>query len=351
MICRKCNQVAPDGDFCAICGAKQEETRTKRKRGNGEGSVYKRGNAWMAARAIFRNGKRISITKGGFKTKKAALEWLAIPPKPTTDKVTFAQVYYEWSATHYSTITPKRKQILTAAYNSCPQLHDEYWRDVGLVEMQAAVDALTDKYYPRKNMKALFAGMGEYAIITGYAEKSYAEYIKLPPEPIPHKTPFTPAEAQKLWDCYNSTGNIYAGATLLMIYTGMRLGELLGLKAEDVHIEDGYMMGGIKTAESKAGEIIIIDKIKPLVQRLIVDKAFTAMTDTTFRKHFDRLLEDLGIQPHTPHECRHSTASLLAEAGVQPAIIQSVMRHTRYSQSAEYTHIGRKAKIDALNVI
>ena len=66
---------------------------------------------------------------------------------------------------------------------------------------------------------------------------------------------------------------------------------------------------------------------------------------------FDRLLEDLGIQPHTPHECRHSTATLLAEAGVQPAIIQSVMRHTRYSQSAEYTHIGRKAKIDALNVI
>ena len=41
----------------------------------------------------------------------------------------------------------------------------------------------------------------------------------------------------------------------------------------------------------------------------------------------------------------------LAKKGVQPAIIQAIMRHTKYSQSAEYTHIDRQTKIDALNIL
>ena len=352
MICKKCKKTVPDGAFCIECGARQEGTEhPKKKRGNGQGSVYRRGPGWAACHTTYRNGKRIVAKKAGFKTKKAALEWLTTPNKPTPATVTFTEIYEEWKGTHYPSVTQKRRQILTAAYNSCSKLHNEYWKDIGLKEMQAAVDGLSDKYYPRKNLKALFAGMSEYAVIAGYAEKSVAEYVKLPPEPTPHKVPFTAAEAERIWAHYNGTGDVYAGATLMMIYTGMRLGELLKLDKENVHLEQGYMLGGIKTAESKAGEIIIIERIKPIVQRLIVDEELKPMSDTSFRKHFDTMLEELGIPAHTPHECRHSTATLLAEAGVQPAIIQAIMRHTRYSQSAEYTHIARKVKIDALNEI
>lgn len=341
----------PDGPFCCRCGAKQEQqSRTSRRRGNGQGSVYKRGKHWEAQQTRYRNGERIVERKSGFNTKKEALAWLLVPRKPDSN-ITFKQLYNEWNPTHYPSITEKREQILKSAFESCKDLHNELWSDIGIKEMQAVVDAMPNKYYPRKNVKALFSALGEYAIINGWADKSFAEYVKLPPEPIPQKTPFSTKEVSLLWEHYNKTKNIYTGAILIMIYTGMRYGEISTVKPENIHVDEGYMTGGIKTAESKAGEIIIIDLIKPLIKDILLSGALPKVTNTAFRKHFDRALKDAGCSEHTPHECRHSTATLLAEAGIQPAIIQAIMRHTKYSQSAEYTHIGRKAKIDSLNSI
>lgn len=214
--------------------------------------------------------------------------------------------------------------------------------------MQLLVDTVSDKYYPKKNIKALFAALGEYAVIAGYSEKTFAQYIKLPPEPIPQKTPFTEREIELLWADYNA-GNDFTGSILIMLYTGMRCGEMMGMKPENIHLDEGYMMGGIKTAAGRAGEIIIIDKIKPLVKKMLVDGCLPKTSDTAYRKKFDHALQRAGCNPHTPHECRHTTATILAKAGVQPAIIQSIMRHTKYSQSAEYTHVDRNTKINALS--
>lgn len=351
MICRKCKKEVPDGAFCIECGTKQDIERNSRRRGKGEGSVYKRGKSWYACHTTYRNGKRILNKKGGFTTKKAALEWLAVPDKPTGPTITFKQLYDEWSPTHYPSITRKRELILINAFNSCPMLHDEYWRDIGVKEMQAAVDALDpEKYYPKKNLKALFAAMSEYAVIAGYADKTFAQYIKLPPEPVPEKTPFTEDEVQRLWNDYKA-GNEFTGAILIMIYTGMRYGELVNVRPEDIHLDEGYMKGGIKTAAGKAGEILIIDEIKPLVKQLMMDEQLKEFSNVTFAKKFNKALARAGCGKHTPHECRHTTATLLAKKGVQPAIIQAIMRHTKYSQSAEYTHIDRQTKIDALNIL
>ena len=52
--------------------------RKTRARGNGDGSVYKRGSTWAACVTIYEGGKeRKTKTKYGFETKRAAL--LALP--------------------------------------------------------------------------------------------------------------------------------------------------------------------------------------------------------------------------------------------------------------------------------
>lgn len=87
-ICIKCGTELPDrAQFCHMCGKKQAATEKKRAstcRPNGTGSVYKRGKTWMCSVVlgyiILDNGKRKAVrpTKGGFKTKKEAMEYLPI---------------------------------------------------------------------------------------------------------------------------------------------------------------------------------------------------------------------------------------------------------------------------------
>lgn len=50
--CRKCSaELPPEALFCHLCGAKQEVTvrpHGVKKRGNGQGSAWKRGSTWSA---------------------------------------------------------------------------------------------------------------------------------------------------------------------------------------------------------------------------------------------------------------------------------------------------------------
>ena len=151
-----------------------------------------------------------------------------------------------------------------------------------------------------------------------------------------------------MWRDYAQTNDPYTASALVMIYTGMRYGELTQATPELVHLSDGYMLGGRKTEAGKTGEIILVPIIRSIVKQLVVDGGLPRVSDTAFRKHFDAALKRAGVRPHTIHECRHTTATVLAIAGVPPAIISDVMRHTSYVQTMEYTHASRAAKLEAV---
>lgn len=70
MICIKCKRDGPDGAYCVHCGAKQDAKRNGRRRANGQGRVYKRGNGYQATITFYRAGVRMTRSKGGFSTKK-----------------------------------------------------------------------------------------------------------------------------------------------------------------------------------------------------------------------------------------------------------------------------------------
>ena len=88
MKCRKCRVEIPDDcKFCPQCGAKVTLSKHTKSRGNGTGSVYKRGKVWVAAKTtgyyIDGDGKvkRVVRTKSGFKTKREAQEYLPLLTK------------------------------------------------------------------------------------------------------------------------------------------------------------------------------------------------------------------------------------------------------------------------------
>lgn len=324
------------------------------KRGNGQGSVFKFGKGYRAQLTHYESGKRYTKTKAGFKTKRAALEWCALNNcwAAFDASPSFADVYKEWSAAHYNTISEKRVQMYTYVYIHSESLHKQRFKDLGVRHFQTVINDQKDSYNTRKLFKVVYGMMSDYAIKAGYIGTNYARLCELPPEPKPIKRAFNEEEIAMIENLYASTNDLAAGAAIIMIYTGMRWGEISTIKPQNIHLEEGYLIGGIKTDAGKRGEIILIDRIKPIVQDLMIPtNRIGKLSSEGFRKAYNAMQEKLGIDRHTVHECRHTTATMLAKAGVQPAVIADIMRHTSYTQTMDYTHTQRDDKRKALQSV
>lgn len=323
------------------------------KRGNGQGSIIReRNRTYTAVATSYASGTRETRKKRGFLTKLDASRWLAQVcwANPViTHAITFSELFEEWIPLYEAHVSTKRGSIIRGLYKRCSRLYNMRWTDVGLRHMQMIINEMPESFYPRRDMKVMFSLLAEYAVQSGYSDKDLTGALKLPQKTDPHKEPFTPDEVELLWRDYDRTHDVYTAAALVMIYTGMRVGELVQATPDLVHLADGYMMGGRKTKAGKEGEIILVPQIRPLVKQLVVDGGLPRVSDTAFRKHYERALARAGTRPHTIHECRHTTATALALAGVQPAIISAIMRHTSYAQTMDYTHVGRGAKLEALS--
>ena len=335
------------------CGAKLAAPVAARKkstkhRGNGEGSVYQEARyngKWTACVTVYADGVRYQRTKRGFDRKKdaiAALQEMRFGPEPVeAGEITFAQLYTRWSAEYFKTCSDSKETAYSIAYKRCQPLYHRKWRSVRLSEMQAIVDE-RPSYYTARDVKNLMSLMGQYAIRHEYFEKNRAENITLPPCTTAEKQAFTEEEIIKLWEDYER-GNDFTAYALVMIYTGMRPGELKQMKKADVHLDEDppYMTGGIKTENGKNRVFPIADDILPLV-RDMYDRGrrkLLEMNDDTFRSRFDDMCARAGTRPLKPHECRHTFCTLLAVRDVQPGVIMKIAGHAKYQTTAGYTHI------------
>jgi len=325
--------------------------KKNKSRGNGQGTVYKDGKYWRAQVTHYEGGDRATKSKSGFKSKTEALRWCALNADFADAGIcpTFERVFAEWSAAHYPTISAKKQQQYDHVLDASGKIAKRKFNELTVRHFQMVVNEQKETHAVRKLFKNVYSMMSVYAIRNGWATVNYAELVELPPEPTPDKHPFTVDEVKRVSDYWEKTHNMYAGACLIMIYTGMRWGEISTIRPENIHLEDGYLTGGIKTTAGKAGEIILIDQIRPIIAEVMLPvNRVGKVTSEGFRKMYNQMLDAAGVPRHTVHECRHTTATLLALQGVQPAIISAIMRHTSYAQTMDYTHIPRAAKLEEL---
>ena len=159
---------------------------------------------------------------------------------------------------------------------------------------------------------------------------------------------FSADEIKKLWE-HSDNPNVQI--ILFMIYTGVRVGELLALKKQDIHLDDGYIIGGEKTEAGRNRVIPLPPNIPELkkylsswIDKSSKDKIF-CISYQKFCDGFYKGLAEAGIvsdktENHpTPHSTRHTFASISAAAGMQPENLQKIIGHASYSTTAEiYIH-------------
>lgn len=363
MICVKCGKEAPDAPFCALCGWKQKENPVRRtRRGNGQGYVYKRGNAWYAQATLYStsemiDGKKVyrrkTRTKGGFKTKKEALDHLASLAENQGRRMpTLLDLYKQFEKADLPKLSKDKQSGYKKARERIDALMGREIDSITVAEMQEIVDTKATSYYTARDIKTLFSKLYQKAMPDKYVTVNLSQYIILPELVEAETQPFTADEVQKLWEAF-ANGDTFAGYPLLMIYTGMMPGELFACKKDMIDYDKCEIWGcGKKTQKRKDVPIVFPSFISPVLEELANSsdsEKLVSCCDAHWYDAYHKMTKRIGVRDLPPYSCRHTTGTEAAKLNLSAPIIQNLMRHSRITTTQRYIHLGTDETHAAVN--
>ena len=160
----------------------------------------------------------------------------------------------------------------------------------------------------------------------------------------------------------------------LAISTGMRLGELLGLKWDDIDFEQGILKVQRQLIKSEHGYEFALPKTKAGIrqiklgsrtievlkshlqfqqtEKMIVGDSWkdnnmvfpatigTPMNRSNLRKRYKKVLSNAGLPPIRFHDLRHTAASLMLNNGIPIFIVSKRLGHAQPSITLDvYGHL------------
>lgn len=334
------------------------------KRPNGSGSVYNAGGRrrkpWRAVANV--NGQRIPV--GYFESKTDALDALALyglKPASSKDNYTLERIYEEMSEIRFRDISKQTYNNYQAGFKHLITLHKCRFKDIRASDYQKIIDelAVTKSRSTLEKVKTVAVMVSTYGMENDIIDKNYGSFVKLPKAARGTKTAFSEIEVAKI---EQAVGKIpFADCILIMIYSGWRINEFLGLTLESYNAAEQTLTGGLKTEAGKDRTVPIHPKISALVaawaakkgKRLICKGDGSKYTDKYFRENcYLPALRQIGVRELYPHECRHTFATLLHKRGVDAKTIAELMGHTDYSVDAEtYIHVDNEELKKAVSTL
>lgn len=348
---------------------------------NGYGSVIKLGGNRRRPYAVrvtagwTSDGKAIYKYLGYFEKRvdaiKALAEYNINPYDLNGATLTFKQVYELVAKKEFENCSKQKKGCWVAAFKKCESIHDRKIQDLKTVELQAVIDDCdTRSKSTLTNILTVFHAVFKYALQNDYIQKDYSKFVEINKTTERKiKNIFTDDEIKKLWE---TKDNFYSKITLILIYTGFRVNELLTMQMEHVHLQEGYFQYGLKTKSGKNRIVPIHNRILPLIVKLY-DMNFTRAATSlpnwqhsyfitgdngcqvpynSFSQGLQRHFNDIGISCHTAHECRHTTASLLAKYGANDLYVKRILGHISNDITKDvYTHVDIKELTETINLI
>lgn len=254
--------------------------------------------------------------------------------------ITLRQLFNEWLPIHSQSITNSAVKSYNIAFKHISNIADISITDIHFQHLQNVINSMHVKglsYSSCKKVRTLLNQLFNYAIIKDYPITNYAQHLNIGPNrPTIKRRVFTRQQINKLWAIDAS----YSRMILILLYTGLRIGELLNLRRQDINRRSSYLI--VRHAKTKAGEGRIIPlhhRITPLIEQVYnaADNYLFPISYTSFRKHFHEIMKQLNCK-HTIHDTRHTFASLL-DAVAPPNDLRSLLGHKQGDITTRvYTH-------------
>ena len=377
------------------------------KRANGEGTIVKNirngiQKGWRASITIGigDNGKikRKEFTgKTQQEVKKKLEEYkkeMLLGTISSDDKITVSEWYHTWLFDY------RIKDLKPKSFEKYEGIYRNYIKDseLGKIKLKDLRATHIQRYYnklqdtkPISTIKGINTRLkpclGE-AEKQGYIQKNYCKMVTLPKDNNKKTIQVLTQQQQKLF-IEAIKGHKLEVLFLIALGTGLRLGELLGLKWSDIDFNTGILtvnrtLSRVKNQTTGKYEIIeqtpktknsnrtipipndILNKLKEhkknqSKQRLFVGEGYinnnyvftddigNPIDDKRPGRNLKSTLAKLSIEPIKFHALRHTYATRLFEANVPPKTVQVLMGHYDISITMDiYTHVMEDAKLEAI---
>lgn len=330
------------------------------------------------------NGKRKQKKRRGFKTKKEAqAAFIELQNEVNNgtyiepSKLLVKDFLYEWFKLKKTTISHQTCQVYDRILeiHIIPSLGTMKLIDLKTIHIQSYINTLHEKGYAPETIKKFFNIIRNalaHALDMELISSNSANKVKLPS--ISRKTNMAIWDKDQVNQFLNvAKGNRYFIMYHLALMTGMRQGEILGLRWKDIDFtqnvirisqtlsHDGKRF--LEGAKSKAS-IRTIALPETTIKVLCEHKEIIAMEKEDFgegycdydlvvctpigsqlipsniRKAFNRLIEKAEVPKIRFHDMRHTHATLLLAQGINVKVISERLGHSNIKITLDtYSHI------------
>lgn len=331
---------------------------------NGYGSVVFLGKNRRLPYAVrktikFELGDEVCTQKykyfGYYATKKEAMIALAKLNQRKLDAsasdYTFFEMFEEWHDRHSRTIEPaSAKKILSIYKNYCSGLGAKSIISVTESDLQGILDECERGYQTQIGIKQVLQGVMSYTQSRGLrVDDPSAMLIAGGDKSIrPHKVFSMRAQAEMRNDPD-------AWTIFFMLYSGLRIEELLRVKISDINIDESYLVGGIKTDAGKKRIIPLHRFLLPIIkerscQTWLVELDGSRMSYKKYRSQvWNPIMKKYG-HDYTPHDTRHTFMTAMHRAGASDFYIQKIVGHTsKNTAHSVYTHVEPSELVAEVN--
>jgi integrase len=370
-------------------------------RGNGEGSVYQRSSdgLWLGVQSVGRgsNGRSIRKTVTG-KTRAEVVRKLkklqrqlddGLPAPDTT--LTVAQLLNRWHddvLRHQVAPSAVVSYWTVAKHHIIPTLGSKKVVNLTSADIDRLLSAKLDSGLSVSTVRRIRSVLGQaidQGIRWGSVNRNVARLARVPKEQRREGRTLTYEQARRLLK--ELEGHRHEALYSLMLSTGLRRGEALGLQWRDFD-ETSRIISVRRQLKREGGSLVTTDTKtarsrrsvnlpRGLVSLLVDHRKHQAeerdvmnelWTDTGFifttnfgtpfdprnlNRDFATICQRAGLGHWHPHELRHSAASLMLASGVKLQVVSEVLGHASIRMTADvYGHIlapDREAAADAMD--
>lgn len=346
-------------------------------------------------------GKERRTTRRGFKTMKEAkqaernllldVEENGLPSNQSDGfhDPTFEELASLWLENYRTTV---KASTFENVKSKVEKMTEEHFKELKLKKItvaycQRVVIELSKSYILYNHYLSVINRIFKYAVLMDILNSNpFDKVIKPKSRQVQRKGNFLTKEELKefLKLAQTATLSYFFPLVHLMSYTGLRQGEALALKWSDIDFENKRITVNKTAARIKEKQTLQTPKTKNSKRVISIDPATLSILKSwkkdqikiyfkngkhfegdenfiftnqrgdwvhihNFIPYFKRFVTDHKLKPITPHGLRHTHASLLFSAGVEPKNISDRLGHSTVQITLDlYTHITEEQRTDTV---